>query len=177
MLIIDKNSSNSYKNRGLSLEDRINETLNNYKNNNLALIYKKPTPIKIINYDNKENLITKACFLSKSTTDYNGIYKGKYIDFEAKSTKSKTSFPLKNIETHQIEHLKTVNKMGGVAFFIIEFSSINEIYLLTIEQFLNYIKENNKESIPLKYFKKDAYLIEKTLKYPIHFLSVLEKIV
>lgn len=166
----------SYSNRGLPLENRINSTIERYKKDNIALIYKKPTPIKIINFDENLNIITKATFLKKSTTDYNGIYKGKYIDFEAKSTKSKTSFPLHNIENHQIKHLELVMYHGGIAFFIIEFSSLNEVYLLTFNDYMEFIKKTASSSIPLKYFKTNAYLIKNTLKYPIHFLDNLEKI-
>ena len=59
-------------------------------------------------------------WIGQSTTDYNGVYKGKYIDFEAKSTRKTSSFPLANISFHQIEHLKQVIKHNGIAFFIIE---------------------------------------------------------
>ena len=51
-------------------------------------------------------VINEAYFRTPSTTDYNGVYNGYYIDFEAKETKNKTSFPLNNIHSHQVEHMK-----------------------------------------------------------------------
>ena len=83
--------------RGMSLENDINQSCLYYLDEGLCNIHKKPTPVTIVNVDypsrNKAK-ITEAYFKVPSTTDYNGIYKGKYIDFEAKETTSKTIFPL-----------------------------------------------------------------------------------
>ena len=79
----------TYGNRGMSLEEDLNITNEYYRENNIAIIYKKPTPITIHKVDypsRKEAVIKEAHFKIPSTTDYNGIYKGKYIDFEAKET-------------------------------------------------------------------------------------------
>src|SRR5574344_1255838 len=100
----------AYSNRGMVLEEDINVTNKYYLDNDIAVIYKKPTAITIVKAEyptNKLAIIKEAYFKTPSTTDYNGIYKGKYIDFEAKETKNKTSFPLSNIHEHQIEHLKS----------------------------------------------------------------------
>ena len=35
-------------------------------------------------------VITEAYFRTPSTTDFNGIFKGRYIDFEAKETSNAT---------------------------------------------------------------------------------------
>ena len=93
----------SAANRGMSLEEDINLSNEYYRNNDIALIHKRPTPINIVKVDySKGARITDAYFEKQSTTDYNGVYKGKYIDFEAKITKSNTAFPLSNIGEHHI---------------------------------------------------------------------------
>ena len=96
----------SAANRGMSLEEDINLSNDYYRDNEIALINKRPTPINIVKVDYSRGArITDAYFEKQSTTDYNGVYKGRYIDFEAKNTKSNTAFPLSNISEHQIVHL------------------------------------------------------------------------
>ena len=89
----------------------------------------KPTPVQIVQVDYPKRsaaVIKEAYFKQSSTTDYNGVYKGRYIDFEAKETKSRTSFPLQNFHDHQIEHMKQVVAQDGICFVII--SAFEEIY-------------------------------------------------
>ena len=76
----------SHSNRGMNLEEMLNQSNNYYKEKDIALIFKKPTPIGIVDvaYENKKKIIKKAYFKEQSTLDYNGIYRGKYIDFDAK---------------------------------------------------------------------------------------------
>ena len=82
--------------RGMSLEEDINDSNAYYRACDRALIHKKPTPIQVVKVDYPARCaakITEAYYKTPSTTDYNGVYRGKAIDFEAKETKSKTSFP------------------------------------------------------------------------------------
>lgn len=127
--------------RGMTLEEDLNETNQFYLSRNIAVIHKKPTPIQIVDvsYPSRSTAVIKeAYFRHASTTDYNGVFKGKYIDFEAKETKSSTSFPLKNFHTHQIEHMKAVIDNHGICFVIIRFSVDDEVYLLDAQFVLTY---------------------------------------
>src|SRR5699024_2191841 len=111
----------AYRNRGMSLEEDIHATNQFYIDTNKAIIHKKPTPIQIVkvHYPKRSAaVITEGYFQAKSTTDFNGIYKGKHIDFEAKETKNKTTFPLKNFHDHQFEHMESVLEHGGICFAI-----------------------------------------------------------
>jgi len=165
----------SYANRGMNLESDINLTNEYYKNINIALIYKKPTPIKIstVSYDTKK--ITEAFFETQSTLDYNGIYRGKYIEFDAKETISKTSFPLANIHKHQLEHIKGILTLGGIAFLIVRFVVLNKSYVLFANDLLDFISTNSRKSIPINYFEEKGYEI--IIKYTprLDYLKVIDK--
>lgn len=144
----------SSANRGMNLESAINSANEYYKSKEICLISKRPTPINVVKVDySKGARITDAYFEKQSTTDYNGVYKGRYIDFEAKNTKNKTSFPLNNIYLHQINHLEGVIHHGGIAFFIIEFEAFNEIYLLDAKYVIDYYKNGERKSIPYEVIK------------------------
>jgi recombination protein U len=128
---IQKN--NSYSNRGMTLEDDLNETNEYYRERKIAVIHKKPTPVQIVQVDYPKRsaaVIKEAYFKQASTTDYNGIYKGKYIDFEAKETQNPTSFPLKNFHHHQITHMEEVVNQEGICFVILRFSKYEQVYFL-----------------------------------------------
>lgn len=173
-------STMSHKNRGMTLENEINLTNEYYIEIDKAYIYKKPTPIKIVKVDypsRNKAVIKEAFFTVPSTTDYNGIYNGKYIDFEAKETQNKTSFSLSNIHEHQIKHLTNVNNHGGIAFLIVRFTTINETYLLTAEKLSQFINNINRKSIPLNYFKENAYLIKDGYRPRIDYLKIVDNLI
>ena len=170
----------SHKNRGMTLESDINESNEYYREIDKAIIYKKPTPIQItkVDYPSRDKTVIKEAFFTvPSTTDYNGIYKGKYIDFEAKETKSKTSFSLDNIHPHQIKHLGSIQKHEGIAFLIVRFTTINETYLLMAKEFFDFINNSERKSIPLNYFKEKAYLIKDNYRPRVDYLKVIDRII
>ena len=172
-----KSSSFSSANRGMNLENDINKSNEYYEINQIAFITKRPTPINVVKVDyTKGAKIIDAYFEKQSTTDYNGVYKGKYIDFEAKSTLSKTSFPLSNIYLHQIKHLQNVINAGGIAFFIIEFASFNEIFLVDAKIIIDFYQNNERKSIPYSYIKEKCSLLKQTLNPRIDYIEAVENI-
>lgn len=170
---------NSYSNRGMALEDDINITNKYYLDNNIAVIYKKPTPIRVnkVCYPSSYSVvITEAFYEKPSTTDYNGIYKGKYIDFDAKEVKKNKYFSLSNIHSHQIEHLKRIKEHGGIAFIIVKFYITNETYLLEIDKIIDFMKNEERKSIPLIYFKENGYKIKESYIPRIDYLKIIDKL-
>ncbi|MCU7556735.1 Holliday junction resolvase RecU [Macrococcus capreoli] len=176
----EKNSKIEYGKRGMKFEDEIDLSNRYYLQQDIAIIHKKPTPIQIVHVDYPKRakaVIKEAYFRRASTTDYNGIYKGKYIDFEAKATQNKTSFPLINIHDHQVKHMQQVYQHGGIVFILICFSSLDEIYLLPFEIFFNYWQRylnNERKSIQLKEIKKNGILIPYTFRPRIDYLKAVQ---
>ena len=165
----------SHKNRGMSLENLINSANEYYLNEDIALIYKKPTPIGIaeVSYTNHKKIIEKAYFKEQSTLDYNGIYKGHYIDFDAKITNNKTAFPISNVHPHQIEHIRKVIKHGGIAFLIIQMNSL--CYLLKGEDFIYYLDNNDRKSIPYSYINDVGIIIKEKYRPTLDYLKAVDE--
>lgn len=165
-----------YANRGMNLEEAINITNQYYSDNGIAVIHKKPTPIQIVKMDYTNGArIVDAYFKSPSTTDYNGVYKGKYIDFEAKETQNKTSFPFHNIGEHQIKHLESVLKQDAIAFLIISFTKLNEIYLLDANYVLHYYYNESRKSIPYSFIKEKGHLLKQGYFTRVDYLEIIDK--
>lgn len=118
--------------RGSTLEEMINRTNDKYREDGLALIQKVPTPITPIEIDQKTRHITLAYFDQKSTVDYIGAVQGIPVCFDAKECVRDT-FPLQNIHEHQYKFMEDFEKQGGIAFFLIYYTSIDELYYLPFE--------------------------------------------
>lgn len=173
------NTNINYGNRGMALEGELNLTNEYYRETDIAYIYKKPTPIKItkVDYPSRDKAVIKEAFFTiPSTTDYNGIYKGKYIDFEAKETTSKTAFALQNIHPHQIKHIENIYNQKGIVFLIIRFTTLNETYLLCAKDFLDFINKEKRKSIPIHFFRENAYIIKDGYKPRIDYLKIVDTI-
>lgn len=165
--------------RGMSLENDINQANLFYLDEDMANIHKKPTPITIVNVDypsrNKAK-INEAYFKVPSTTDYNGIYRGRYIDFEAKECRSLTSFPFSSIHEHQIKHLTSVLKHGAIAFIIIRMVMYDSDYLIKAEDFLEYYHTCNRRSVPYDWIKDNGHKIPHKLLVPCDYLKIIDEI-
>lgn len=165
-----------YANRGMFLEHIINNANTYYLSKDIAIIYKKPTPIKVLNVayrSSKTTLIDKAVFSETSTLDYNGVYKGKYIEFDAKECKNSTSFPLSNIKPHQIEHIKNIMRHNGIVFLIIFMN--NKFYLLKGDSLISFIDNNDRKSIPYDYIEEKGYIIKEGYMPRIDYIKAIDE--
>ena len=175
-------STVSYGSRGMFLETLLNQTNDYYRLRKIAVIHKKPTPVQVVKVDYPKRsaaVIKEAYYRHASTTDYNGVYRGCYIDFEAKETKNKTSFPFINIHEHQLQHMQDCNNKGGIVFIIFYFSSLNEFYLLESQYLISFIKENKdgKKSIPLSYIRENGMQIPLTVLSILDYIPVVDKLI
>lgn len=169
----------SYSHRGLSLEEDINKTNRYYLTNDIAVIHKKPTPITIVKVDYPKRSaakITEAYFKLPSTTDYNGIYLGKYIDFEAKECESKTSFPFSSIHAHQIKHLSDVIKHGAIAFIILRMTSYDKDFLIKADEFISFYESGTRKSLPYAWIEENGFLISYSYQKPCDYLVTVKEV-
>lgn len=177
-----KAPEDAYRNRGMSLEEDIQLTNKFYLDTNKAIIHKKPTPIQIVkvHYPKRSAaVITEGYFQAKSTTDFNGIYKGKHIDFEAKETKNKTIFPLANIHEHQFTHMQKIDSHQGICFAIIRFKVYSETYFLPAKALLNYrnhMLNGGRKSIPYEEMKEIGYLIPFKYQTRVDYLHIIDQL-
>lgn len=174
----------SYSNRGMTLEEDINKTNEYYLLSKKAVIHKKPIPIQVVNVNYPRRSaakITEAYYKKASTTDYNGVYNGYYIDFEAKETKNKTSFPLKNFHEHQLSHMEACVDQGGMCFVIIRFSTLNRVFVLDFSVIKKWWSQqtelDGKKSIPLKAFEKDGYELNYSLSPRLPYLEIVDSLI
>ena len=118
----------------------------------------------------------EAYFRQASTTDYSGVYKGYYIDFEAKETRQKTSMPMKNFHAHQIEHMSQVISQDGICFVLLHFSTLKETYLLPAKDLIAFYQiDKGTKSMPLDYIKR-GYAIAEAAYPQVPYLEIIEKL-
>ena len=171
-------ASLSHTGRGMSLENDINETNEYYLETDRACIHKKPTPIQVVrvDYPNRAHArISEAYYKVPSTTDYNGVYRSRAIDFEAKQTKNKGGFPFQLIHPHQIEHMKRVIHHGGISFVILRFTSYNETYLIDGQIMINAYEDKKLKSLSYKKVKEVGRLIQEGYIPRLRYLDIVDE--
>ena len=170
----------NFSDRGMTLEQQINESNKYYLMGEIAVVHKKPTPIQIVKVDypkRSKAVIREAYFRQASTTDYNGVYKGYYLDFEAKETRNKTNFPLKNFHDHQIFHLDECLKQQGICFTIIRFASLERYFVTPASFVIHANREKDKSSMTLKEIESHSYEIKSGFRPTLPYLEAVDKFI
>lgn len=167
----------------MSLEHELNQSNAWYLSQGIAVVHKKPTPINIVKVDYPKRsaaVIRRAYFSKASTTDYNGVYKGYYIDFDAKETKDRTAFPLQNFHRHQVEHMRSCVQQGGICFGLIKFIKTKEIYVLRATDLFSFWDAQDlggRKSIPKSVIDQRGYKINYQLQPLIPYLKGVDEII
>lgn len=169
----------NFANRGMTFEKMINATNDYYLMHGMAVIHKKPTPVQIVRVDYPQRSrakIVEAYFRQASTTDYSGVYRGHYIDFEAKETRQKNSIPMKNFHLHQIQHMEHVLEHQGICFVLLHFSSQQETYLLPALDLIRfYHQDKGQKSMPLGYIQEYGYIVKQGAFPQIPYLDIIKE--
>lgn len=162
--------------RGSTLEDIINHTNEVYREKKLALIQKIPTPITPITIEKSTRHITLAYFDQKSTVDYIGAVQGIPVCFDAKECAVKT-FPLQNVHEHQIRFMKEFEEQGGIAFIILHFTALDEMYYMpfrNLEKFWKRMEAGGRKSFTYDEIDK-TYQIRASRDILVHYLETIQK--
>ncbi|MEC0173027.1 Holliday junction resolvase RecU [Paenibacillus graminis] len=167
----------NYGNRGMVFESHIELSNRMYEAQGSAVINKRPTPVKVL--QQYGGYITKAVFEKPSTVDYDGIYRGRRIDFEAKDVTDFVRLDLSRIEDHQYQHLENSHKHGSMAFILVRFGRNQKMYLLPFVA-LRVFKQaselpGGRKSISIDDFEIEGYEIRNG-RVPVDYLAAVDKI-
>ena len=111
-------------------------------------------------YGQRSSPITLAYFEQRSTVDYIGAVQGIPVCFDAKECSTDT-FPLSNIHSHQVAFMKAFEEQGGVAFFLLFFSSEDIFYYLPLRQLLIFwerMEKGGRKSFRREELEQQFYL-------------------
>lgn len=173
----DERAHNSFirSNRGMRFESDISKTCDFYRAKGVADIYKRPTPIKVVKRSKEHpGRISEAYFEEKSTTDYVGIYKGKYIDFECKET-IHDSIPYHRIRPQQYEHLRFITKLGGIGFFLVSFKSAQKVFLRKATIILDEVDTKHHPGFKMDFFREQGVEVKRGYTPPYFLLDAIDE--
>ncbi|MDN8590963.1 Holliday junction resolvase RecU [Paenibacillus sp. 11B] len=163
-------------NRGMGFEAIITFSNERYDKLGLAVVNKRPTPVKVVKVAG--STVIEGYYEEPSTVDYDGIIKtGRGIAFEAKSIASLDRFQLKNLKDHQVEYLLKAHKMNGISFLLVEFRKQHKTYLLpytVLRFFWDAYKRKQGSSIHISDFDIHAYEVPDK-RVPVDYLWAVER--
>lgn len=165
------NSKDGHKNRGLKWEKVINDKLTEYRKQGLCFIQKIPTEFTIIR--NGPKIVSAFPKKQTESVDFIGAKQFLPVALEAKETKNKTSFPINNIETHQIKFLDEWCDKQGVGYYFIRFTTLERIFLIdaiTLNKEIH-IREQKIEqqrgdkSLTLEWFEQNSIEVGQDMEF------------
>lgn len=111
-------------NKGRMFEEEVILANKHYESKGQALVQKISTPWKVVRAGNR---IISAFPEGKSTLDFRGTVKGGLsISFDCKESEDERGLPLKHIEPHQIEYMRTAIDVNETTFLLCLMKSIDK---------------------------------------------------
>lgn len=153
----------SHKNRGMDFEKMFSDKCRTLRRDDASrvLISKVPTEMKLVR--GVGGRIVKAFAVAKEDTDFVdfcGVYNGKPICFELKSTENKTSFPFGNIKNSQIEFFNKWVECGGIGYYLIRFAVHSKVFMINAMDMHDIINNIDRKSVKYDYCLEDERFIE-----------------
>lgn len=140
--------------RGRRFEEIVEASNRHYRAEGLAVIAKTDAKMRKIG--------GKWVHAEKGPPDFLGCFMGAAVAFDAKDT-AEASFPLKHIieKPHQLRFLLDVEKMGGLAFFLVRMKKYDRFFALPASQVNEaveqHIKHGARKSIPLEDMTNEVF--------------------
>lgn len=167
----------SHANLGKNFETMLSKTHAEYAARKLAQIDQNPlqwvyinesqfrtfadSTYEIVAKTNRGNFLKKA----KSNIDFSGVIAphGKAVHFDAKQTKGK-SFPLSNLQKHQLDTLIGKEQLGAVAGIMLYFSELNRVFFVRAKildaAFIEMLYKGGRRSLSLAQCEENAVEID-----------------
>ena len=118
------------------------------------------------------NQTTNLRFTSSNMCDYFLFNKGKLLCLEAKSHKGQ-SLPLSCIRDKQISMMKDAVLSDGVyAGIFVLFTDYDLSYYLPIQKVVEFIRKEERKSIPIKYFEEEGIEVKNSIKKVNHSFDI-----
>lgn len=126
----------SMANKGMGFENEVKKANEHYRIIGQALIQKISTPWKVKRVGPR---IVSAFPEGKSTLDFRGTVKGGLsISFDCKESEDERGLPLKYIEPHQIEYMRSAIEVNETTFILCYMKSINKRFYIDGNKVIDY---------------------------------------
>ena len=87
------------------------------------------------------------------------------------------TFPLQNVHPHQVQFMKEFEEQGGIAFLILHFTAMDEIYYLPFRELYGYwnrMEEGGRKSFTYDEIDK-SWRIGHYRDILVHYLELIQK--
>lgn len=152
--------------KGMLLESKIKQINDEYEEKGIASFKKIPNNWSV---KRKGPHIVGASPIPSGLCDYIGTSHyvgGLTVTFDAKECKLKKQFNLSYIKWEQMEHMKEVERHGGIAFVLVWFTELDEYYCLPYSFIVPYWdaseREEGAQHIPIKDIQEKAHQLIET---------------